>query len=354
MTPRVAEDASLVWVIAEVGCSAGPAGTEVKRLAFKQFVELREAALAELSDGSSVRLARVAAGKRAEFGDSAVSRVRSALAAAGGDADETQSDARALAVKCNRVGDRWRKFLEAIAMMDCCAYVDWPLKGPRTVRWLLQHIARHGGSPLARHTKWSIEMKVRDDGPVVGEHEVVSEVPEYACCYDQVDASILCMFEVVSRWCQAIEESRKPTVDPGFEGVEHVAARRRLTGGFAFDPALSAYVAVKVKEDVAVLKEQRKAREERGCSTGRAINPRRRNHKWRRGAGCGQPDPRSNPRPMQKSGSVRGPWRAICFPCLCRRGRRGKLASHTWVAAAGSELRAATLWTRVCTRRPLL
>ena len=110
-------------------------------------------------------------------------------AAGGASASE---DARTLAIKRTRIGDRYR------ALKDCRRQrggrvQGLPLEGPRTSGWLLREISKTGQDPSSRHVTWKHENDIKDDQKIAEVHEALSEVLDLAVTYDQLDCSNLAL-----------------------------------------------------------------------------------------------------------------------------------------------------------------
>ena len=183
-----------------------------------------------------------------------------------GTAGPSAQDARVLAVETLRTGERSRTFASAVASMEQIEMSDWPIRGPRTALWLMRFIQTYGSGPLSRHTKWRSETHPPAGNALVAEHEMISEVLERASVFDQLDVPNLSSFECLCRRYQAIEETLRPNEpEAPIEGMEHFMGRPRLSGGVAMSPDLSRYVADQLALETSVLKERRKAREERAA-----------------------------------------------------------------------------------------
>ena len=100
-------------------------------------------------------------------------------------------------------------------------------------------------------------------------HETLSEVLELLALVDQCDVGNLSAAESAVRHCQYIEyEIRKKAeakraID---SSSSYFLGRTRQTGGALVSPDLLKWVAEKASRDSAVLKEQRKAAEERALA----------------------------------------------------------------------------------------
>ena len=84
--------------------------------------------------------------------------------------------------------------------------LGWPIKGPRTTKWLYEQFRRLAQSPTQRHMWWRQVQGLGAADPGVDEHQFLSEVLEAAVQVDQVNASNLAAFEMISRRYQLWEE----------------------------------------------------------------------------------------------------------------------------------------------------
>ena len=123
-----------------------------------------------------------------------------------------------------------------------------------------------GGSPLAWHAMWKSNGRLLDSDPLVMQHEMCCRVIETCLCYDQIDGAANASFELVCRSLQICEDR----LSPKFEESSHDShGDMLLMSGAAHKsqpcicPALKAWTASELQKDSAVLKERRKAREER-------------------------------------------------------------------------------------------
>ena len=191
---------------------------------------------------------------------------KEAAARSNGTAGPSAQDARVLAVETLRMGKRSRTFASAVASMEQIEMSDWPIRGPRMALWLMRFIQTYGSGPLSRHTKWRSGTHPPAGNALVAEHEMISEVLERASVFDQLDVPNLSSFECLCRWYQTIEETFRPNEpEAPIEGMEHFMGSPRLSGGVAMSPDLSRYVADQLALETSVLKERRKAREERAA-----------------------------------------------------------------------------------------
>ena len=97
---------------------------------------------------------------------------------------------------------------------------------------------------------------------------MISEVLQRATVFDPLDVPNLSSFECLCRRYQVIEEILRPEEpETPIEGMEHIMSRPRLSGCVRMSPDLSRYVAEQLALETSVLKERRKAREERAAKT---------------------------------------------------------------------------------------
>ncbi|CAE8641626.1 unnamed protein product, partial [Polarella glacialis] len=142
---------------------------------------------------------------------------------------------------------------------------DWPLEGPRTMSYWCKELAKVNLDPVARHGTWRHDNTIRDDEKMGMQHEILSDILEQALCVDQLDVSNCASFECLVRHLQLIESDVKKKVESKspFAMNEYFLGRNRRTGGAIISPALIKWVADKAAQDSSILKEQRKAAEER-------------------------------------------------------------------------------------------
>ena len=96
-------------------------------------------------------------------------------------------------------------------------------------------------------------------------HELLSEILELATTFDQLDVSNLACMECLCRHAQYIEQRVKKKRESGkdFDSQDYYLGRTRRTGGAIISPELLKWVAESAARDSAILKEERKAAEER-------------------------------------------------------------------------------------------
>ena len=169
------------------------------------------------------------------------------------------------------MGERFRELRSAV---ETSRQVDFEakeraLEGPRTTAWWLQEVSRTGLGPVARHNAWRHENKLNEDDHKCVTHELLSEVLELLVCIDQLDGANLVGAESAARHVQFIEYEVKKKVESkkGYDQSEYFLGRHRRTGGALVHPELLKWVSEKAQKDSLILKEQRKAAEERALQS---------------------------------------------------------------------------------------
>ena len=175
------------------------------------------------------------------------------------------SDVRALAGLRSPAGVLFRDFKQVAEHSAVVDLGDWPLVGPRTAKYFVTVLSRTGLTPVGRHTHWKHENDLRDDDQMCVSHEVLSEVLELLGCHDQLDLANLCGGESLVRQLQFLEnEVRKRTeASRPPSGAEYYLGRPKKVGGAIQDPCLTEFISQQAQKESNILKEQRKAREER-------------------------------------------------------------------------------------------
>ena len=243
-----------------------------------------------LSDGGG----SVAGGLHGNFGGAGggLAGLRAALGGAGGDAgggltrpggiaagssppalgaggSTGVDDARTLAVKFNSDGQRFRDFRSAVEDMYADTWAEWPVDGPRTFAWGVRFMCNQAGTPTGWHTKWRSDGKLDASSHIVAFHGVCCQMVETMMSFDQVNGPNLATAELLMRQIMLAEERLKDKfgnqAPDGFDEY-HLYTGRKDRYALCIDPALSEWVSREVSKESAVLKERRKAREERALA----------------------------------------------------------------------------------------
>lgn len=206
-------------------------------------------------------------------GGSVVACRLTAAAAAGGAGG---GDARILPLVLRggkRVVRPWRDVTD---MLTVTPLADWPITGPRTLEFCCRFVNRRGGGPLDWHRFWMSTNKLSRGDWGVDIHELAMRMLDRAGGYDGLDiCNIACLGDLV-RMAQQIEyaylqeddaSSSSKGKGKGRVGLSDessiFAGSHRETGDAMVAPELMDYVAKEVERDASIMKQLRKAREER-------------------------------------------------------------------------------------------
>ena len=125
------------------------------------------------------------------------------------------------------------------------------------------------GTPTGWHTKWRSDGKLDPSSHLIAFHAVCCQVVETMMSYDQLNAVNLASGELVMRQIMLTEERLKDKFSAsspdGFDEF-HLYSGRRDRYALCIDPSLSEWVAREVAKESVVMKERRKAREERALA----------------------------------------------------------------------------------------
>ena len=190
--------------------------------------------------------------------------VGQAVAVAGG---APTGDVRVLSVLYDTTGERFRNFSDSVQYLEIIKWPDSPVKGPVTVLWCCRFMKINGGSPSSWHHRWQALAKVQSSEPGVQAHDAFCRTLEIMLCFDQLSLGSLASAEYVCRQIQLVEEKYKEKA--GNNANTEIVQEQHLFGGHSsrtnlcICPDLSAWIAEEMKTEAAVMKERRKAREER-------------------------------------------------------------------------------------------
>jgi hypothetical protein len=181
---------------------------------------------------------------------------------------DAPEDARTLPVERSSAGERHRVWRSVADALSEAAFSDWPLSGPRTAAWYAREIGRTGMGPVSRHHAWRQENNLKNEDGHSVRHEMLSEVLELLGSCDQLDLSNLAGVEALARALQyeEFEVRKKSELRSPYSNAEHFMGRQKRVGGCLICPDLTEWVATKSSKDSAILKEQRKADEERALA----------------------------------------------------------------------------------------
>jgi len=198
---------------------------------------------------------------------------------------EAAGDARLLQVQLAPatagagVARKRRAWRDVVDILTVCTFSDWPIAGPRSVEWCAQFINRRGGGPQDHHRffKHTYGLTKTDWG--VDAHGIIMHMLEEAGGYDGTEVCSLASMEVAMRHAQLVEYvyvqegAAKEIKSKGKKGKGSSAGlldeasiflgARRETCEAMTCPALLEYVAGEVEKDASIMKQVRKARDER-------------------------------------------------------------------------------------------
>ncbi|CAK0831634.1 unnamed protein product [Prorocentrum cordatum] len=196
--------------------------------------------------------------------------------------EHPSNDFRVLAAARGSRGRRDRSFGDALKEQTECEREDWPALGPRTLLWVLQFMLRMAGGAVAWHTRWHAVMGLAEGDEAAKQHETICRILETSMVHDQLVITELASFEYLARQLQLIEErvydekTRKAAAALKGQGkkdstpqdalsteVGHFLGIGETKGNLCICPALMQFIAEQMRDEAAVSKERRKAREER-------------------------------------------------------------------------------------------
>ena len=120
---------------------------------------------------------------------------------------------------------------------------------------------------MAWHQKWLTLSRLNNNDATVVAHEAWCKALEIMITYDQLSAGALASAEFIGRQIQILEDKHRDkgtNADTQIETSLFAGARHR--SGLCISPALAEWVAQEMRGEAAVMKERRKAREERALA----------------------------------------------------------------------------------------
>ena len=226
-----------------------------------QLVLAKDSALHGANSGDALGQGAGLEGLRAALDDGGAAAMRPTLG--------VPDDARTLAVKYDMRGSRFRDFKSAVDALSADAWSDWPISGPRTFAWGVRFMANQAGTPTGWHSKWKSDGKLDSSSHIVVFHGTCCQMVETLLCYDQLNGSNIAVGEQMMRQIMLSEERLKDRfgsqAPDGFDEF-HLYSGRQDRYALCIDPALSEWVAKEVSKESVVMKERRKAREERALT----------------------------------------------------------------------------------------
>ena len=181
----------------------------------------------------------------------------------------SSDEVRVLSVKYDRNNLRFREFRDAVNCLESLEFTDWPVLGPRTVLWVVQFMVHRSNTPLGWHQEWKNLGRLSDSESLVLEHEMICRALEVGLCYDQLQVSALAAFEIIARQLQIVEDRLAYKFDNDAQETAHdyhIMSGFKHRAALCICPELRTYIATEHSKESAILKERRKAREERSLA----------------------------------------------------------------------------------------
>ena len=160
------------------------------------------------------------------------------------------------------------------------------LEGPATVLRLCKMMRDSNLTPTTFHEYWLRSADIPKGDRSVYEHECLSRIFEAMLTVDQLNAPALQSAELVSRRMPVIREAHRISPgSPDYSSADIMMGWRYRRAGQGVDQELAAHVATELKNEAAIAKESRKAREE---AEARRRAPNKKGKNAQEGAGGGQ------------------------------------------------------------------
>jgi hypothetical protein len=198
-------------------------------------------------------------------------------------------DIRVLPIKFDAQGKRHRDFSDAVSTMtqDKMPGGNLQLEGPATSLDVLKSLASRSLTLITDHERWIRNSEISKNDRSIYEMEVIAKVLEAFIMTDQLNLPNLKGGELLLRRWQLIKEAHRIAPhSPDYSSAEHFMGWDRESG---VQTDLSKYVSERLKEEAAIAKESRKAREEQS-------------HRGRGRGGRGQDRGRGGQNPSAETG----------------------------------------------------
>lgn len=196
---------------------------------------------------------------------------------------EASADARLLALsfqELRRDERLWRDVVKDIKQEEM---TDWNVPGPRTSGWCTRFINKRSGGPIDHHRWWMSAQGIAADAWGVAEHENLCKILDKLGRYDGLDLTNLAGVELLYRRCQLIEYFHSDKSPAGGKGGGRGKDKKSDDGSYKAEaavftgmhrefgdtmiaPDLLEYVSKEIAKDASIMKEVRKAREERAAA----------------------------------------------------------------------------------------
>ena len=173
-------------------------------------------------------------------------------------------------------GSRRMEFADAVAKMsqDAMPGGGLQLDGPSSCLGVLKSMVARGLTPVTDHERWVRTCEISKGDRSVYEMEVITRVMEAFIMIDQVNVPNLVGTELLMRRWQVIREAHR--ISPGapdYSAADIVMGWSYRRGDGMHQP-LARYVAEELKDQAAIAKEARKAKEEMTARAKSRPNPK--------------------------------------------------------------------------------
>ena len=179
-------------------------------------------------------------------------------------------DLRVVPIKFDSQGLRSRPFAETVALMsqDTMPGGELQLEGPATSLSVLKSLCLRNLTPITDHERWIRSSEISKKDRSIYEMEVISKVIEAMVMVDQLNVPNLKSGELLLRRWQLIKEAHRLSPQaPDYSASDFFMGWEQESG---VQQSLSKYVADQLKDQAAIAKESRKAKEEAMKQAGRA------------------------------------------------------------------------------------
>ena len=198
---------------------------------------------------------------------------------------EASADARLLGISFQGIVRDERTWRDVSKELSEEEFKDWGVPGPRTSAWCTRFLNRRNGGPNYHHRWWVNNHNLKHDSWGVSEHEHLMKVLDKLGRFDGLDLSNLAGAELAFRRLQLIEyyysdrgpgsgnkgagEGDKKKEDDLVYKMESAifSGSHKEFGDVMVCPTLMDYVSKEIETEASIMKQVRKAREERAAAS---------------------------------------------------------------------------------------
>ena len=149
------------------------------------------------------------------------------------------------------------------------------LSGPAICHNQLITLKEQSFTPTSYHEHWVRSAEIPRGDRSTYEHECLARILESLICLDQLNVPALQGAELICRRMLVIREAhRLSPASPDYSSADHYMGWKYRRSGQNVDVDLASHVATELKNEAAIAKEARKAREEQALRRGRP-NPKK-------------------------------------------------------------------------------